>query len=101
MIPASPLIPWPDPFKILLPASLTHGFHTSFLGVFYLESTITLPLLPAASPVSFILRQFVRRKTDKNLLANTSRHGIKVFHFSQSDRRAANMPKMSKQTMEP
>jgi len=65
MFPAGLLIPWPDAFEILLPASLTHGFHTSFLGVFYLESTITLPLLPAASPVSFILRQFVGRTVDK------------------------------------
>jgi len=58
MLPANPLIPWPDPFKIFLPASLTHGFHTSFLGVFYLESTITFSLLPAYSPVSFIVSQF-------------------------------------------
>jgi len=70
MLPANPLIPWPDPFKIFLPASLTHGFHTSFLGVFYLESTITFSLLPAYSPVSFIVSQFVRRFGLKKVLSS-------------------------------
>ena len=55
MLPANPLISWPDPFKIFLPASLTHGFHTSFLGVFYLESTNTfLPLSCLPSGVFYL-----------------------------------------------
>jgi|GEM_PF-7074886 len=38
VLPSGTLISRPDPLQVFFSASLTHGFHPSFFGVFYLES---------------------------------------------------------------